>query len=138
MEVILMVSHQIVSAQDSPRLDANGTLCWYEGDAFQITWTSTLTDDIGLGDEGEFFDPTDHLIFQFFSEDNTSKPVAKFDFTNIKDNTVLLNFTPAISKKMPSGNYTYCIKRVTYNEDGSVDTITTIGAKGKVKVEECH
>lgn len=136
-----MITHQIISAQDSPRLDENGTLCWYEGDAFQITWTSTLNEELGLGDTKEdhnYFDPTDHLLFQFFSEDNTSKPVAKFDFTNIEDNTVLLNFTPAISKKMPAGNYTYCIKKITYAEDGSVDSITTIGAKGRVKVEECH
>lgn len=39
---------------------------------------------------------------------------------------------------MTAGNYTFCIKRIQYDEDSNVDQITTIGAKGNVKVEECH
>lgn len=138
------MNQQIISAKNSPRLNEDSVLCWYEGDVFSITWkigvngVCDCSDDCCDCDEENFFNPTDHVIFQFYSEDNSSKTVAKFDFTDIQNNTVELKFTQAISKKMTAGNYTFCIKRVQYDEEGNVDQITTIGAKGNVKVEECH
>lgn len=134
-----MNSQQIISAKDSPRLNEEGIICWYEGDVFSIVWRVNLNDTLDVGDGEEcYFNPTDHLIFQFFGEDSSTKPVAKFDFTEIEDNTVELKFTQAISKKMTAGDYTFCIKRVIYDEDGEVSQITTIGAKGNVRVESCH
>ena len=125
----------LIEAKDSPRLSEDNTLCWYEGDVFSINWKITLLDDQGNMKE---FQPTDHLLFQFYSEDNPNKPVAKFDFTNITKDHVTLDFTSAISKKMPAGTYTYCVKYITYTDEGSVNTITTVGANGISKVENCH
>ena len=134
-----MNSQQIISAKDSPRLNEEGVICWYEGDVFSIVWRVSLNDTFTQeGVEETYFNPTDHLIFQFFGEDSSTKPVAKFDFTEIEDNTVELKFTQAISKKMTAGNYTFCIKRVIYDEEGNVSRINTIGAKGNVRVESCH
>lgn len=125
----------LIEAKESPRLTENNTLSWYEGDVFSINWHITL-----LNNDGSIitFAPTDHLLFQFYSEDDSSKPVAKFDFTNITTDYVTLNFTPAISKKRPAGNYTYCVKYVTYAADGSVHTTTTVGANGVATVESCY
>ena len=125
----------LIEAKDSPRLSEDNTLCWYEGDVFSINWKITLLDDQGNMKE---FQPTDHLLFQFYSEDNPNKPVAKFDFTNITKDYVTLNFTSAISKKMPAGTYTYCVKYITYTDEGSINTITTVGANGIAKVDNCH
>lgn len=125
----------LIEAKDSPRLSEDNTLCWYEGDVFSINWKITLLDDQG---NVKGFQPTDHLLFQFYSEDNPNKPVAKFDFTNITTDYVTLNFTSAISKKMPAGTYMYCVKYITYTDEGLVNTITTVGANGIAKVENCH
>lgn len=125
----------LIEAKESPRLSEDNTLCWYEGDVFSINWKITLLDDQGNMKD---FQPTDHLLFQFYSEDNPNKPVAKFDFTNIITDYVTLNFTSAISKKMPAGTYTYCVKYITYTDEGLVNTITTVGANGIAKVENCH
>ena len=125
----------LIESKDSPRLSEDNTLCWYEGDVFSINWKITLLDDQGNMKE---FQPTDHLLFQFYSEDNPNKPVAKFDFTNITKDYVTLNLTSAISKKMPAGTYTYCVKYITYTDEGSVNTITTVGANGIAKVDNCH
>jgi hypothetical protein len=134
-----MNSQQIVSVKDSPRLNEEGIICWYEGDVFSIVWKVNLNDTLVVEDEEEqYFNPTDHLIFQFFGEGSSTRPVAKFDFTKIEDNTVELKFTQAISKKMTAGDYTFCIKRVIYDKNGEISQITTIGAKGNVRVEACH
>lgn len=82
--------------------------------------------------------PTDHILFEFYDSSNKDKPVVKFDFTDIYDNCVLLEFTPTISKKMSAGKYTYCVKWGQYDEEGNLTRLLTIGAKGEVVVDECH
>lgn len=114
----------------SPRVE-NNTLYWYEGDSFTITWILTLLKD----NITYIYQPTDKLVFGFYDRTPNHKKIHEFEFTNIPStNTVVLEFSNAVSNKFKAGHYYYCIKII--RENGA--RITTIGAKHMVEVQKCH
>lgn len=118
----------IKAAKASPRIEA-GNLKWYVGDSFQIIWQIELIRE----DEPIVYDPEDHIVFSFFTAERDPKPVYTFDFSNIQDNTVTLDFTPEVSAKFKAGAYSFCGKYI--DKDGRP---ITIYANEHVEVQPCH
>lgn len=128
--------NDLIVAKNSPRLDDDSNLRWYEGDVFAIDWKLAL---YNANEELIDISPDDTVVFDFYGENSSTKPVASFTFTNIKDNSVTLYFSRAISKKMKAGTYTYCVRFITNDKDDeNGESIVTVGANGKVVVEASH
>ena len=123
------MSNEVPAALESPRVEEE-VLKWYEGDAFEISWTMALLKD----EEPYTYLPEDKLVWCFYSRPGRAL-VHKFEFTNIPStSTCLLQFTKEISKKFPAGHYYYCLKFY----DSADDCVTTLYAENEVEVERCH
>lgn len=108
-------------AEQSPRECKDGTIRWYYGDTFVLTFILSLFDEnykpitIGLTDKIE-------VIFK----DYNNKLVSQFD--SVGTNEVNMIFDVNISNKFVEGIYTFTTK---FNGD----YITTIMKNNKVVVE---
>lgn len=109
-------------AQVSPRI-ANGCLCWYEGDTFQIDLEMSLEDQDG---EKVEMAGGDSVAFTFY--DKTRNKVHECTFTGVQQNTVTLNVTQVVSAKFPKGLYTY---DVVYTHGDR----TTLARDNRIRVE---
>lgn len=97
-------SNVLPGAEVSPRV-ANGCLCWYEGDTFELGIQLDVTDQDG---EAVVLAPDDRVRVTFWDERRGF--VQEFLFTDIQDNTVTLAFTEDISALFPEGNYSYDLR----------------------------
>ena len=89
------------AAAPSPRIDG-GVLKWYAGDVFDLQVQLELTDEYG---DALVFDPTHTVTFVF--RDRCRRVVYELCFTDITDNTVVLQLTEAVTALFPKGRYTY-------------------------------
>lgn len=86
------------SAKQSPRIEEDGSLRWYEGDTFSLTFNFTLKNASG---NPISINPSDVINFKFT---NSKKEVVhEFTFTGTASPT--LNFTEEISNKFKEGVY---------------------------------
>lgn len=109
-------------AEVSPRL-ANGCLCWYEGDTFEVSIQMELTDQDG---EEVQVAEGDRVRVTFL--DAQKQFVQEFLFTKVEENTVTLAFTPEVSARFPEGEYSYDLRL----EHG---TRTTLMRRSRARVE---
>ena len=108
------------SAKQSPRIEKDGTLRWYEGDTFSLTFNFVLKDPSGGAISVK---PSDRIKFQFANEKGV---IEEFEFSGTASPTVV--FTEAISKKFKEGVYRILVK---FNSDN----ITTLLKENTVVVE---
>lgn len=93
--------NNIPNAEASPRV-VNGVLLWYEYDTFDLQVEIDLTDQDG---EKVNIGPEDTVRVVFL--DRSLDVVKEFEFTDIQDNIVTLDFDAACSALFPKGSYTY-------------------------------
>lgn len=124
------MSELIPIAKQSPRIE-DGVIYWYHGDAFTINWVINLAENESALD----FEDGDYLEWNFYSSKDKTNCIHSFHFEydDIHDNEVSLNFSSEISQKFAVGNYVYCVK--FYQHTGK---IVTLWAANKAKVESCH
>ena len=108
------------AAKQSPRMESDGTLRWYAGDTFSLTFNFTLKDP---GGNPITIDPTDKINIKFLK---FGVVVHEFDFTGTASPTVV--FTSAISSKFTEGVYGIVAKFNSTN-------VTTLLKNNKVVVE---
>lgn len=148
-EGLIMEDENImVPAPQSPRMD-KGVLKWFYGDTFAVDMEINLveqeTDEKGnqvnkLID----FGPNDQVVVTFYN--GRKEVIHSFICKNISNDNgsenyhvASLEFTKDISHKFHRGKYTYCVRYVRKDENGSVSTdITTICVNNKAEVEICH
>ena len=116
-----------LTAKKSPRIE-NNKIVWYEGDTFSIDWTFNLHDE-NLDEEIDI-SPLDKIHFKFISGGNR-KVVYECDALLSNEGKVTLVIDEEITKKFPSGIYTYSIKYI------GTDVIT-IATNGVMEVERCQ
>ena len=107
-------------AKQSPRMETDGTLRWYAGDTFSLTFNFTLKDGSG---NPISINPTDRINIQFR---NSSGVIHEFESTGTASPTI--NITQEISNKFPEGVYGILIKFNSTN-------VTTLLKNNKVVVE---
>ena len=108
-------------AKQSPRMETDGTLRWYAGDTFSLTFNFTLKDGSG---NPITVNPSDKVNIKFF--DFNSTLVHEFETTGTASPT--LNFTDEISAKFKEGVYSILVKFNATN-------VTTLLKNNKVVVE---
>ena len=108
-------------AKQSPRMETDGTLRWYAGDTFSLTFNFTLKDGGGVPIP---IAGTDKINIKFFDFNNTL--VHEFEETGTASPTLV--FTDAISAKFPEGVYSILVKFNATN-------VTTLLKNNKVVVE---
>ena len=106
------------AARVSPRI-ANGCICWYEGDTFELVLRLELRDQDGAE---VTIAEADTVKVTFYDEQRQT--VHEFSFTGISGNRVTLAFTEAVTAKFPKGGYTYDMRhdggrRVTLIRDNA-------------------
>ena len=109
------------AAKQSPRMETDGTLRWYAGDTFTLTFNFVLKDT-----SGNIITPanTDTITVKFSDKDGN--PIQ--DFSDTGTSSIDLAFTDAISAKFPEGIYRILVK---YNGDN----VTTLLKSNRVVVE---
>ena len=107
-------------AKQSPRMETDGTLRWYAGDTFSLTFNFTLKDSGGTPIPAQ---PSDKIKVSF-CKDGTA--IQEFESTG--SSSITLNFTQEISNKFPEGVYAILVK---FN----ADYVTTLLKNNKVVVE---
>lgn len=85
------------SAKQSPRIEEDGSLRWYEGDTFSLTFNFTLKDVNGNLISVR---PSDTISIRF-KEGN--RVIHEFESTGTSSPTI--EFTQEISNKFKEGNY---------------------------------
>lgn len=107
-------------AKQSPRMEQDGTLRWYAGDTFSLTFNFTLKDG-----SGNPISPavTDKIKVSFVKGSET---IQEFEATGSA--SITLNFTQEISNKFSEGVYGILVK---FN----ADYVTTLLKNNKVVVE---
>lgn len=110
------------NAEQSPRI-VNGVIRWYQGDTFDIQLNLDLTDQDG---EPVVIN-TDDLVKIVFT-DKSKSVVKEFEFTNVEDNTVTMDFDSACTALFGKGNFTYTVT-VRHGDR------TTVASDNKVVVE---
>lgn len=108
-------------AKQSPRMETDGTLRWYTGDTFSLTFNFTLKD---AGGNPIQIDPSDRINIKFF--DFNQNLVHEFEFTGTASPTLVV--TDEISAKFPEGVYSILVKFNSTN-------VTTLLKNNKVVVE---
>ena len=108
-------------AKQSPRIETDGTLRWYAGDTFSLTFNFTLKDSGGQPIPAE---PTDTIKVSF--KDFNGNTVHEFTATGSA--SITLNVTQEISNKFPEGVYAILVK---FNGE----YVTTLLKNNKVVVE---
>lgn len=91
----------IPAARVAPRI-ANGCICWYEGDTFELVLKLELRDQDG---EAVTIAGSDTVMVTFYDEQRQA--VHEFSFTGITGNQVTLSFTDTVTAKFAKGEYTY-------------------------------
>lgn len=105
----------------SPRFECND-LCYYEGDTFQLSLPIELTRDglpIDIG-------PND--VVTITTINSTLREVETIEFTNIENNTILVNWDSDRTEKYPRGVYSY---RIRFNGE----YVRTIAADCRIVVQ---
>ena len=87
----------MTSAKQSPRIEKDGSLRWYEGDTFSLTFNFSLKDVNG---DTVGIKPTDRIVFQFKDEKNV---IQEFESTGTA--SPVLELTQEISNKFKEGRY---------------------------------
>ena len=108
-------------AKQSPRSCDDGTIRWYCGDTFAITFKFILRDDSGMAIKPE---PTDKI--EIFFKDLKDEVVASF--SAIGTDEVIVNIDVSLTQKFPEGVYNIVAK---YNSE----FVTTLLHNSKVVVE---
>lgn len=108
-------------AKQSPRSCDDGTIRWYCGDTFAITFKFILRDDSGMAIKPE---PTDKI--EIFLKDLNEIIIARFEA--IGTDEVVVNIDTTLTKKFPEGVYNIAAK---YNSE----FVTTLLHNSKVVVE---
>ncbi len=111
--------NNLPNTEVSPRI-VNGVLRWYAGDTFDIQIEIDLKDQ---DDEPITIGPDDTVEVVF--KDKSLDVVKTFEFNNIEDNTVTLEFDETCTALFPAGKYTYDVyytgeKRTTIANDNKV------------------
>lgn len=90
-------------AKPSPRIEKDGSLRWYEGNTFKLTFELTLLDSAG---QTIPFLQTDEIVVNFVtSPPEQATLVHSFWFNNLKTNQITMNFSKAITKNFIAGEY---------------------------------
>lgn len=108
------------AAKQSPRMEQDGTLRWYAGDTFSLTFNFTLKDSGGNPISAQ---PTDKVKVSFVKG---SEVIHEFEATGSA--SITLNFTQEVSNKFQEGVYGILVK---FN----ADYVTTLLKNNKVVVE---
>ena len=108
------------AAKQSPRLEDDGTLRWYAGDTFTLTFNFTLKDSAGNVITPS---PTDKVKVTF-----SKAGVAFQEFESTGSASISMVFTDAVSARFPEGVYGILVK---YNGT----KVTTLLKNSKVVVE---
>ena len=109
------------AAKQSPRMESDGTLRWYAGDTFSLTFNFTLKDAGGNPISAQ---PSDTIKVTF--KDFNQTTIQEFQATGSSSITIV--FTDEISAKFPEGVYSILVK---FN----ADYVTTLLKNNKVVVE---
>ena len=109
------------AAKQSPRMEQDGTLRWYAGDTFTLTFAFNLKDDQG---NPITINPTDELEVKF--SNLKGEELASFSITG--QSSIDLVFTEQISVKFPEGVYSVLAKFNATN-------VTTLLKSNRVVVE---
>lgn len=91
------------SAKPSPRIQ-NGCLYWYQDDTFDLTLTFDLKDQDG---ETVNISPTDTISVVFTN--SRKEAIKEFEFQNIQNGAVTMDFDEDVTALFQKGNYTYDI-----------------------------
>ena len=108
-------------AKQSPRMESDGTLRWYAGDTFSLTFAFSLKDASGNPISVK---PTDRIEISFTNEKGTT--VAEFESTGTASPTITIDAEK--SARFPEGVYGILAK---FNSDN----VTTLLKNRKVVVE---
>lgn len=108
-------------AKQSPRMENDGTLRWYAGDTFSLTFNFTLKDSSGSPIP---ISPSDKISIKFF--DFNQNLVHEFESTGTASPTIVI--TDEISAKFIEGVYSILVKFNATN-------VTTLLKNNKVVVE---
>jgi len=108
-------------AKQSPRMESDGTLRWYAGDTFSLTFAFTLKDASG---EPIPVSPTDRITIAF--EDRKGAKVAEFESVGTASPTITIDAQKTAN--FPEGVYGILAK---FNSDN----VTTLLKNRKVVVE---
>lgn len=108
-------------AKQSPRMESDGTLRWYAGDTFSLTFNFTLKDGSG---NPISVNPSDKINIKF--SDFNGNLVHEFESTGTASPTIVV--TDEISAKFPEGVYSILVKFNATN-------VTTLLKNNKVVVE---
>ena len=93
-------------AEKSPRITEDGTICWYEGDTFELTLNFNFID----AESGESIEPqpTDEILICFENFQSNEKVYeAQFKGTN----SITLSVDEEVTKLFKVGRYRYSAKR---------------------------
>ncbi len=85
------------AAKRSPRIEEDGTLRWYKGDTFSLTFNFTLKDSSGNTISVR---PSDRIVIQF---SNKKEIIHEFQSSGTASPTLV--FTQEISNKFEEGVY---------------------------------
>ena len=107
-------------AKQSPRMEGDGTLRWYAGDTFSLTFQFTLKD---ANNNPITINPTDKIDIKFLKE---GTEIHSFEATGTASPTI--NITSEISAKFKEGVYSILVKFNSTN-------VTTLLKNNKVVVE---
>ena len=118
------MNRQLPIADISPRI-VNGVIHWYMGDIFDIRIKLDMIDQDGTPIRISP-DETVKVLFR----DKKTHDVKEFEFTDIEDNTVTLDFDEDTTELFESGEYTYDIYLI------SEDQRVTISNNNIAEVEE--
>lgn len=112
---------RIDSAFPSPRI-ANGIICWYEGDEFQVSLWLDLKDA-----DGESVVLTAADSVEVDVKNDRQESVKKFEFSDVENNTVTLVFDNDVTALFKAGTYYYDIRLSgTYNTTAAKNNIMKV------------
>ena len=108
-------------AEQSPRICADGTIRWYEGDTFDLEFDLTFSDESGIEIPVESTD-----VISIYFRDRFRNIVHE---ASVVGNTILIiNIDEEATKNFKLGEYTYCVKR-------NAQYITTVMRNNRVVIE---
>lgn len=108
-------------AKQSPRLCDDGTMRWYCGDTFKMTFVFNLKDS-----GGHIIDPLPTDVITLIFKDYKNEVVAEFSSTGV--NSIDVDMTSSLTERFPEGVYSIVAK---FNSE----YVTTLLHNSKVVVE---
>ena len=102
----------IIQEYSSPRSD-NGVLTWHEGETFIIPFKFSITTE-----QGEPYDiGPDDIVTLFIKEDRRLiERIYERQYTDVKENLILFEVNPSLSKLLCRGKYVLYVK-LNYGND---------------------